>query len=80
VAFLVLMEECRKCYFIVIMSNISKSGFIRLCKNVILPIKSRLILDHSFLECGRRATTATPTTVYRYAALIKNKKDENLKK
>jgi len=43
-------------------------------KNIILRVKSRLVLDHSFSDCGRRATTATPTTVYRYAALIKIKK------
>jgi len=47
------------------MSNISKSGFIRSCRNVIRRVKSRLILDHGLSDCGRRAATATPTAVYR---------------
>jgi UDP-galactopyranose mutase len=79
VALLVLMKEYRKHYFTEIMSSISKSGFTRSCKNVTLRVKSRLVLDHSFSDCLRCATTATPTVFYWYAALIKNKKDKNLK-
>jgi len=73
VVFLVLMEECRKYYLTEITFNISKSGYNRSCKSVILRVKSRLVLDHGFSDCGRRATTGKPPTVYRYAALIKNK-------
>jgi len=73
VVFLVLIEECRKYYLTEITSNISKSGFIRSCKSVILRVKSRLVLDHGFSDCGRRATAGKPPTVYRYATVIKNK-------
>jgi hypothetical protein len=59
------------------MSSISKSGLTPSCRTVVLRVKSRLVLEHDFSACCRRATTDTSSTVYRQVALTKNKKYTN---